>query len=99
MSDIIRNPSPERSSLRDQKQPRSDYDCSDRLHDALTPRRETFHGDRSRDDRHALALTALTHKQWLYWIAIVATVGGVLFGLAALLGWHLHPDNVARLLS
>jgi len=46
-----------------------------------------------------LALTALTHKQWLYWIAIVATVGGVLFGLAALLGWHLHPDNVARLLS
>jgi hypothetical protein len=46
-----------------------------------------------------LALTALTHKKWLYWIAIVATSGGVLFGLAGLLGWHLHPDRLARLLS
>jgi len=46
-----------------------------------------------------LALTALTHKRWLYWIAIVATVGGVSFGLAGLLGWHLHPDRLARLLS
>ena len=46
-----------------------------------------------------LALTALTHKKWLYWIAIVATVGGVLMGLAGLLGWHIHPDNVARVLS
>jgi hypothetical protein len=46
-----------------------------------------------------LALTALTHKRWLYWIAIVATIGGVSFGLAGLLGWHLHPDRLARLLS
>jgi hypothetical protein len=46
-----------------------------------------------------LALTALTHKPWLYNLALVATVGGVVMGLAGLLGWHLHPDAVARLLS
>jgi len=46
-----------------------------------------------------LALTALTHKHWLYWLAIVATTGGVAFGLAGLLGWHLHPDALTRLLS
>jgi hypothetical protein len=46
-----------------------------------------------------LALTALTHKPWLYWFALVATVGGVVMGLAGLLGWPLHPDALARLLS
>jgi uncharacterized protein DUF4337 len=46
-----------------------------------------------------LALTALTHKHWLYWLAVTATVGGVVFGLAGLLGWHLHPDALSRLLS
>ena len=46
-----------------------------------------------------LALTALTHKPWLYWLAMTATAGGVLFGLAGLLGWHLHPDALSRLLS
>jgi hypothetical protein len=46
-----------------------------------------------------LAMTALTHKRWLYWIAIVPTVGGVVMGLAGLLGWRLHPDLVVRLLS
>lgn len=46
-----------------------------------------------------LALTALTHKSWLYWLALIPTVGGVLFGLAGLLGWHLHPDALTRLLS
>jgi hypothetical protein len=46
-----------------------------------------------------LALTALTHKTWLYWMALVATIGGVVMGLAGLLGWHLHPDALARLLS
>jgi hypothetical protein len=46
-----------------------------------------------------LALTALTHKHWLYWLALTATFGGVLFGLAGLLGWHLHPDALSRLLS
>ena len=46
-----------------------------------------------------LALTALTHKSWLYNLALVATVGGVVMGLAGLLAWHLHPDALARLLS
>jgi hypothetical protein len=46
-----------------------------------------------------LALTALTHKNWLYWTALLATVGGVVMGLAGLLGWHLHPDALSRLLS
>src|SRR6266480_3234097 len=36
-----------------------------------------------------LALTALTHKRWLYWVALLATAGGVVMGLAGLLGWHL----------
>ena len=46
-----------------------------------------------------LALTALTHKRWLYWVALIPTAGGVAMGLAGLLGWHLHPDMLARLLS
>ena len=46
-----------------------------------------------------LALTALTHKPWLYNLALVATVGGVVMGLAALIGWHLHPETLSRLLS
>ena len=46
-----------------------------------------------------LAVTALTHKRWLYWIALVPTVGGVLIGLAGLLGWHLHPDMIVGWLT
>ncbi len=46
-----------------------------------------------------LAMTALTHKRWLYWVALVPTTGGVVMGLAGLFGWHLHPDALARLLS
>ena len=46
-----------------------------------------------------LALTALTHKRWLYWVALVPTALGVLMGLAGLLGWRIHPDAIARLLS
>ena len=46
-----------------------------------------------------LALTALTHKRWLFLVALVPTVLGVLMGLAGLLNWHLHPDAITRLLS
>jgi hypothetical protein len=46
-----------------------------------------------------LALTALTHKRWLYAVALVPTFFGVLMGLAGLFGWPLHPDAIARLLS
>jgi hypothetical protein len=46
-----------------------------------------------------LALTSLTHKRWLFWIAMVPTALGALMGLAGLLGWHVHPDSISRLLS
>ena len=46
-----------------------------------------------------LALTALTHKRWLYWIAIVPTALGVLMGLAGLFRLPIHPDAIAQLLS
>ena len=46
-----------------------------------------------------LALTALTHKPWLYWLALLPTLGGVVMGLAGLLGWHLHSEALSRLLS
>ncbi|MEP6574006.1 MAG: DUF4337 family protein, partial [Gemmatimonadota bacterium] len=46
-----------------------------------------------------LALTALTHKRWLFWIAMIPTFFGILMGLAGLLGWKIHPDAITRLLS
>jgi hypothetical protein len=46
-----------------------------------------------------LAVTALTHKRWLYWIALVPTVGGVVMGLAGLLGWHIHPNTIVGWLT
>jgi hypothetical protein len=46
-----------------------------------------------------LAVTALTHKEWLYWLALVPTIGGIVMGLAGLLGWHLHPQTFTQLLS
>ncbi|HEY0231930.1 MAG TPA: DUF4337 domain-containing protein [Dokdonella sp.] len=46
-----------------------------------------------------LAVTALTRKRWLYWIALVPTVFGILMGLAGLLGWSLHPDALTNLLQ
>ncbi len=46
-----------------------------------------------------LALTALTHKRWLYFVALVPTAFGVLMGLAGLLGWQIHPDVLTNLLS
>jgi hypothetical protein len=46
-----------------------------------------------------MAITALTHKTWLYWVAMIPTTAGVLMGLAGLLGLPLHPDMLSRLLS
>lgn len=46
-----------------------------------------------------LAMTALTGRRWLYWVAMVPIALGVLMGLAGLLGWRIHPDWVTRLLS
>src|SRR5438876_10496900 len=46
-----------------------------------------------------LAVTALPQKRWLFVLAMVPTVFGVVMGLAGLLGWRLHPDLLTRLLS
>jgi len=46
-----------------------------------------------------LAMTALTQKRWLFMLAMVPTVFGVIMGLAGLIGWRLHPDLLTRLLS
>ena len=46
-----------------------------------------------------LAVTALTHFWWLYFIALVPTGFGVLMGLSGLAGWGIHPDALIRLLS
>ncbi|MEO8621722.1 MAG: DUF4337 domain-containing protein [bacterium] len=46
-----------------------------------------------------LALTSLTQRRWLFWVALTASVFGVVMGLAGLLGWSLHPDALSRLLS
>ena len=46
-----------------------------------------------------LAVTALTHQWWLYWLTLVPTAFGVLMGLSGLLGWSLHPDGLVRLLT
>lgn len=46
-----------------------------------------------------LAVTALTHLWWLYFIALVPTGFGVLMGLAGLAGWGIHPGTLIRLLS
>ena len=46
-----------------------------------------------------LAVTALTHKRWLYGAALVATASCLLMGVAGLLGWHLHPGTITGFLS
>ncbi|CDS50044.1 hypothetical protein [Polaromonas sp. CG9_12] len=46
-----------------------------------------------------LAVTALTHFWWLYFVALVPTGFGVLMGLSGLAGWGIHPDALIRLLS
>ena len=45
------------------------------------------------------ALTSLTQKRWLFYIALVPTFFGVLMGLSGLLGWHIHSDLIANWLS
>jgi uncharacterized protein DUF4337 len=46
-----------------------------------------------------MAVTALTQKRWLFMLALFPTVFGVVMGLAGLLGWHIHPNALTRLLS
>jgi hypothetical protein len=46
-----------------------------------------------------LAVTSLTQKRFLYFIALVPTAFGLLFGLAGLCSWKIHPDLLAKFLS
>ena len=46
-----------------------------------------------------LAVTALTQKRWLFALAMIPTVFGLLMGLAGLFGWNIHPDALTRMLS
>ena len=39
-----------------------------------------------------LAITALTHKWWLFWLAMIPSVFGIMIGGAGLLGLPFHPD-------
>jgi hypothetical protein len=45
------------------------------------------------------ALTALTQKRWLFLLALVPTVFGVVYGLAGLFNLSLHSDFLAKLLG
>jgi len=46
-----------------------------------------------------LAVTSLTEKDWLFWVAMVPTAFGVIMGVSGLAGWHVHPNAVTSLLS
>ena len=46
-----------------------------------------------------LAITVLVQKRWLYGLALIPSSIGVLMGLSGLLGWHIHSDLIASLLS
>ncbi|PSB34289.1 DUF4337 domain-containing protein [Stenomitos frigidus] len=46
-----------------------------------------------------LAITALSQKRWLFGIAMIPTVFGVVMGLAGLLSWNLHPDALIKPLT
>jgi hypothetical protein len=44
-------------------------------------------------------ITALTRKRWLLGLGVIFTLIGSVLGLAGFLGWSIHPDFLARLLT
>ena len=46
-----------------------------------------------------LGVAALTRKKWLVGLAVVFALCGVVLSLAGFLGWSLHPDAVAKILT
>ena len=107
------NPSPEQSAAIKRYEQRAADQARKKLElkDLANADQETYESLNYRDDQFdlsdasvalaisLLALTALTHKRWLFWLAMMPTVCGVLMGLAGLLGWKIHPDLLTRLLS
>lgn len=45
------------------------------------------------------AITSLTQKRWMYWVALVPTAGGVAMGLAGLFNLNIHPEALMRLFA
>lgn len=46
-----------------------------------------------------LAITALTGTFWLYLVALMPALFGVIMGLAGLFYWPIHPDWLAKMLG
>ena len=46
-----------------------------------------------------LAVTALTHQWWFYFLSLVPSTLGIIMGLAGFAGWPIHPDALIRILS
>jgi hypothetical protein len=46
-----------------------------------------------------LAVASLTGLPWLYLLALLPSSCGVWMGTAGLVGWHVHPDTLIKLLS
>ena len=44
-------------------------------------------------------ITALTKKRWLFAVAVVLALIGIVYGLAGFLQWQLHSDLMAKLLG
>lgn len=46
-----------------------------------------------------LAITALTHVWWLFWLSMIPSVFGIAIGMAGLLGLPFHPDFLIKPLT
>ena len=45
------------------------------------------------------AVTALTKKRWLFFVALIPAAFGIVMGLSGLLGWRIHPDALINPLT
>ena len=46
-----------------------------------------------------LAVTALTHQWWFYFLSLVPSALGIIMGIAGFAGWPIHPEALIRILS
>ncbi len=46
-----------------------------------------------------LAVTALTKKRWLFAIAMIPAIFGIIMGLSGLFGWNFHPSALINPLT
>ncbi len=45
------------------------------------------------------AITSLTQKGWMYWVAMLPAAGGILMGIAGLLNLNIRPEALMKLLG